>query len=60
MLTHTIRPDAKLGYVQVTDARTGQHELTFVGELAAQLESVREIRPMPEAPSQKWCSVIAA
>ena len=61
MLTHYIQPAAKSGFMQVTDARTGRVQLVFVGETAAsQLHSAAEIRPLPEAPSQKWISVIAA
>ena len=61
MLTHHIQPAAKLGFMQVTDARTGGVQLVFVGEVAAsRLRRADEMRPLPEAPSQKWCSVIAA
>lgn len=60
MLTHYIQPAANSGFVQVTDARSGQHQLVFVGEAAYRLNRITEIRPVPEAPSQKWCSVIAA
>lgn len=60
MATHYIQPAANLGFVQVTDVRNGQHELVFVGEAAYRLTRPTEVRPVPEAPSQKWCSVIAA
>lgn len=60
MLTHYIQPAATSGFVRVTDMRTAQHLLVFVGETASRLDQVREVRPLPEAPSQKWCSVIAA
>lgn len=60
MLTHHIQPAAQSGFIQVTDIRSGQSQLVFVGDAAARLDRGAEIRPLPEAPSQKWCSVIAA
>lgn len=60
MLTHYVQAANKTGFIEVTDAHTGRVQLVFVGEAAAAQFKSAEIRPMPEAPSQKWINVIAA